>query len=71
MPTAADDLVARYLAQLQDELQNVSGRVRERVVREIANRMAAERESGRDTRAVLEDVGDPLDIAASIRERHT
>jgi hypothetical protein len=70
MPTAADDLVARYLAQLQDELRNVPGRVRERVVREIAIRIAAERESGRDTRAVLEEVGDPLDIAAGVRERH-
>jgi hypothetical protein len=42
MPTAADDLVAAYLAQLQDELRNVRAAVRGRVVREIAVRIADE-----------------------------
>ena len=70
MPTAADDLVAAYLAQLQDELRNVRAAVRGRVVREIAVRIADERTSGRDTREVLDEMGDPLDIAADVRERH-
>lgn len=66
----ADDLVARYLAQLQDELRNVDGRVRDRVVGDVARRIAAERETGVDVRAILEDAGDPLDVAADVRERH-
>ena len=66
----ADDLVARYLAQLQDELRNVDARVRERVVRDMARRIAAERETGADARAILAEAGDPLDIAADVRERH-
>ena len=70
MPTAADDLVAAYLAQLQDELRNVRAAVRGRVVREIAVRIADERASGRETREVLDEMGDPLDIAADVRERH-
>jgi len=68
--TAEDDLVARYLAQLQDELRNVSRPVRDRVVREIAFRIAAERKDGDDVEAILADIGDPLDIAADVRERH-
>jgi hypothetical protein len=70
MSTADDDRVALYLAQLQEELRNVAPRVRDRVVREVAVRIAAERESGADVRAILESVGDPLDIAADVRERH-
>jgi hypothetical protein len=70
MPTAADDLVAAYLAQLQDELRNVRAAVRGRVVREIAVRIADERAAGRETREVLDEGGDPLDIAADVRERH-
>ena len=66
----ADDLVARWLAQLQDELRNVDARVRERVVRDLAGRIAAEREAGGDTAAILAEAGDPLDIAADVRERH-
>ena len=65
-----DDRVALYLAQLQDELRNVSPRVRDRVVRDVAVRIAAEREDGVDVGAVLADAGDPLDIAAGVRERH-
>jgi hypothetical protein len=65
-----DDLVALYLAQLQDELRNVAPRVRDRVVREIAVRIAAEREAGGDVRQILAETGDPLDIAADVRERH-
>ena len=70
MPTAADDLVAAYLAQLQDELRNVRAAVRGRVVREIAVRIADERASGRETCEVLDEMGGPLDIAADVRERH-
>ena len=67
----ADDLVARWLAQLQDELRNVDARVRDRVVRDVARRIAAERETGgADVRAILAEAGDPLDIAADVRERH-
>ena len=67
----ADDLVARWLAQLQDELRNVDARVRDRVVRDVARRIAAEREAGgADVRAILAEAGDPLDIAADVRERH-
>jgi uncharacterized membrane protein len=67
----ADDLVARYLAQLQDELRNVDARVRDRVVGEVASRIAAEREAGAaDVRSLLAEAGDPLDIAADVRERH-
>ncbi len=65
-----EDLVALYLAQLQDELQNVTPRVRDRVVHDVAVRIAAERESGGDVRLILAGVGDPLDIAADVRERH-
>jgi uncharacterized membrane protein len=66
----ADDLVARYLALLQDELRNVDVRVRDRVVGDVAARIAAEREAGADVRSVLAEAGDPLDIAADVRERH-
>jgi len=66
----ADDLVARWLAQLQDELRNVDARVRERVVRDLAGHIAAEREAGGDAAAILAEAGDPLDIAADVRERH-
>jgi hypothetical protein len=65
-----DDLVAIYLATLQDELRNVSRPVRDRVVRELAVRIAAERDAGGDVGAILADAGDPLDIAADVRERH-
>ena len=65
-----DDLVALYLAQLQDELRNVATPVRDRVVREIAVEIAAKREHGGDVRAILAATGDPLDIAAGVRERH-
>jgi HAAS domain-containing protein len=67
--TPDDDRVARYLATLQDELRNVSPRVRDRVVRDVATRIAARRDD-EDVRDVLADVGDPLDIAADVRERH-
>jgi hypothetical protein len=70
VPGADDDLVALYLAQLQDELRNVSPRVRERVVHDVAVRIAAAREGGGDVGSVLAEVGDPLDIAADVRERH-
>jgi hypothetical protein len=66
----ADDLVARWLAELQDELRNVDARVRDRVVRDVARRIEAERESGADVRTVLAEAGNPLDIAADVRERH-
>jgi hypothetical protein len=69
MSTPDDDDVARYLATLQDELRNVSPRVRDRVVREVALQIATRRDD-EDVRAILEDVGDPLDIAAGVRERH-
>ena len=65
-----DDLVALYLAQLQDELRNVARPVRDGVVRDIARRIAAARERGDDVREILEEAGDPLDIAADVRERH-
>ncbi len=70
MSTPDDDHVARYLATLQDELRNVSPRVRDRVVRDVANRIAERRGDEEDVRSILEDVGDPLDIAAGVRERH-
>ena len=66
----ADDLVARYLAQLQDELRNVDARVRDRVVGDVASRIAAGREAGAGVRSLLAEAGDPLDIAADVRERH-
>jgi HAAS domain-containing protein len=62
--------VALYLAQLQDELRNVDGRVRSRVVRDIAVRVAAARDEGEDVGAILDEMGDPLDIAANVRELH-
>ena len=65
-----DDRVAIYLAQLQDELRNVDAGVRDRVVADIARRIAAAREDGGDVCAILADVGDPLDIAANVREHH-
>jgi HAAS domain-containing protein len=70
MSTPDDDRVALYLAKLQDELRNVAPRVRDQVVRDVATRIAAERDSGVDVRTVLADAGDPLDIAADVRERH-
>ena len=65
-----DDLVALYLAQLQDELRNVARPVRDGAVRDVAVRIAAARDRGDDVREVLDEVGDPLDIAADVRERH-
>jgi hypothetical protein len=65
-----DDRVAIYLAQLQDELRNVDGAVRDRVVGDVARRIAAERDEGGDVRSILAEVGDPLDIAANVREHH-
>lgn len=62
--------MARYLATLQDELRNVDARVRDRVVREIAVRIAAGREDGGDVRTILAEIGDPLDVAAGVRELH-
>jgi uncharacterized membrane protein len=69
VPTADDDRVAAYLAQLQDELRNVAPRVRDRVVHDAAVRIAAEREAGGDVREILAGAGDPLDVAADVRER--
>jgi hypothetical protein len=65
-----DDRVALYLGQLQEELANVDWRVRDRVVRDVAVRIARGREEGGDVRDVLAEVGDPRDIAADVRERH-
>jgi hypothetical protein len=65
-----DDLVAVYLAQLQDELRNVARPVREGVVRDVAMRIAAARERGDDVESILAEARDPLDIAADVRERH-
>ena len=70
MTSADDDRVARFIAQLQDELRNVSRPVRDDVVRELALRIAAERKAGGDVGEILDGVGDPLDIAADVRERH-
>lgn len=63
-------MVALWLAELQDELRNVDPRVREHVVRERARSIAAARKAGDDARAALAEAGDPLDIAADVRERH-
>jgi hypothetical protein len=65
-----DDLVAMYLATLQDELRNVARPVRDGVVRDVARRIADARERGEDVHGILDDAGDPLDIAADVRERH-
>jgi hypothetical protein len=65
-----DDRVALYLAQLQDELRNVARPVRDGVVRDVARRIAAARKRGDDVREILDDAGDPLDIAADVRERY-
>jgi uncharacterized membrane protein len=63
-----DDRVALYIAQLQDELRNVDAGVRDRVVGDVARRIAAGREDA-SVRDVLAEIGDPLDIAADVRER--
>jgi uncharacterized membrane protein len=65
-----DDRVALYLAQLQDELRNVDARVRDRVVREIALEIRDARSGGASVDRILGDIGDPLDIAANVREHH-
>lgn len=62
--------MALYLAQLQDELANVRPRVRDRVVGEVARRIRDAREEGEPVDEILAEVGDPLDIAADVRERH-
>jgi uncharacterized membrane protein len=65
-----DDRVALYLATLQDELRNVDGRVRDRAVGDVARRIRDAREDGSSVEEILAEVGDPLDIAADVRERH-
>ena len=72
MSSPDDDRVALYLARLQDELRNVAPAVRDRVVRDVALRIVHEREEHEDAdvRQILAEVGDPLDIAADVRERH-
>ena len=62
--------MALYLATLQDELRNVDGRVRDRAVGETARRIRDAREDGRGLDEILEEEGDPLDIAADVRERY-
>jgi uncharacterized membrane protein len=65
-----DDRLALYLATLQEELRNVDGRVRDGVVGDVARRIRDERADGRSLDEILEETGDPRDIAADVRERH-
>ena len=65
-----DDRVALFLATLQDELANVRPRVRDRVVGDVARRIRDARDDGSSVDEILAEVGDPLDIAADVRERH-
>jgi hypothetical protein len=65
-----DDRVALYLATLQDELANVRPRIRDRIVGDVARRIRDARDGGGSVDEILTEVGDPLDIAADVRERH-
>jgi hypothetical protein len=74
MSTSADNLVDRYLAQLDRELRGLPAPRRREVMQEIAGHIAtARRELGAETDPdvlnLLERVGDPSEIAADARER--
>jgi hypothetical protein len=74
MASSADNMVGRYLAQLDDELRNVPAQRRREVMQAIAGRIAASRkelvtETDADVRAILYGVGEPADIGAATRER--
>jgi hypothetical protein len=74
MASSADNMVGRYLAQLDDELRNVPAPRRREVMQAIAGRIAASRkelvtETDADVRAILYGVGEPADIGAAARER--
>ncbi len=68
--TVADELVARYLAQLQTALRDLPPGRREELLDEVSEHIAAARaELGpqpteAQIRALLERVGDPAAIAA-------
>jgi HAAS len=74
MASSADNMVGRYLAQLDDELRKVPAPRRREVMQAIAGRIAASRkelvaETDADVRDILYGVGEPADIGAVARER--
>jgi Protein of unknown function (DUF1700) len=74
MKPAADRLVDEYLKRLDDELEGLPRSRRRELVEEIAEhiaeaRSALPREGEAEIRTLLEQVGDPADIAAEARER--
>ena len=74
MKPAADRLVDEYLKRLDDELTGLPRARRRELVEEIAEhiseaRSALPREGEAEIRTLLDQVGDPADIAAEARER--
>jgi uncharacterized membrane protein len=73
MSTTPDKLVERYLKHLEVELDDLPRDRRREIVDEISGHIAEARssfaESESDVRNVLEDLGDPAEIAAEARER--
>jgi uncharacterized membrane protein len=74
MSTTPDKLVERYLKHLEVELDDLPRDRRREIVDEIAvhiaeARVGLEQESEADVRNILENLGDPADIAEDARER--
>jgi len=74
MSSTADKLVERYLKHLDVELNELPRARRREIVDEISGHIVAARadlqaETEADVRNVLENLGDPAEIAAEARER--
>ena len=73
-PTSADNIVARYLGRLDEELHGLPEARRRELVHEIATRIAEERqaldaETDADVIDILDRVGNPGVIAAQARKQ--
>src|SRR5688572_22030309 len=73
MSTTPDKLIERYLKHLEVELDDLPRDRRREIVDEISGHIAEARsnlgETESDVRNILDDLGDPAEIAAEARER--
>ena len=74
MTTEVDDLILRYLQDLERELYDLPANRRQELLDEVGEHIAAARaalgpETEAGVRTTLERLGDPADIAAEARER--
>ena len=64
-----DDVVARYLSELDQALAGLPRSRRREVIEQVAARIAVERANGAASNELVARVGDPADIAAAARAR--